>query len=67
MVLNKVIRIWRRLVRTPQSPKTRNNSSSSSSSNYILAYNPHITGQNKERLTRNSSDITRSLNYRNKC
>lgn len=41
MVLNKVIRIWRRLVRTPQSPKTRNNSSSSSSSsNYILAYNP---------------------------
>src|SRR6478752_4696518 len=38
MVLNKVIRIWRRLVRTPQSPKTRNNSSSSS--NHILAYNP---------------------------
>jgi SAM-dependent methyltransferase len=37
MVLNKVVRIWRRLVSTPQSPKTRN---ISSSSNDILAYNP---------------------------
>jgi SAM-dependent methyltransferase len=37
MVLNKVVRIWRRLVSTRQSPKTRN---ISSSSNDILAYNP---------------------------